>query len=199
MENERKRLYIIMCTLAVAVVGLSIAYAALSTQLTVTMNSVSSSDTPLVWQVGFQPGTVTPTAGGTSATGRSCGNATVETASVTVAATQLSKPDDSCTYALTIKNTGTIAATLASIVPTQPTGTGVTCSTASGATMVCGNITYKLTTDSAGSTALVTGGTLAAETGTLPVYLVVKYTGSTVASSAITQSAGAFTLTYNQA
>ena len=29
MEKERKRLYIIMCTLAVAVVGLSIAYAAL--------------------------------------------------------------------------------------------------------------------------------------------------------------------------
>ncbi len=199
MENERKRLYIIMCTLAVAVVGLSIAYAALSTQLTVTMSSITSGDddNPITWNVGFVPGTVTPTVGGTSSTGRECGNATVTASSVSVAATKLSKPEDSCTYALTIKNTGSIAATLANIVPTQPSST--TCSQATGSTMVCGNITYKLTTDAAGSTALTTGGTLAASTGTLPVYLVVKYTGTSVATSTVTQSSGTFTITYNQA
>ncbi len=194
MDNERKRLYIIMCTLAVAVVGLSIAYAALSTTLTITMNSVSNSD--IVWAVGFEPGTVNATAGGTSATGRTCGAATVTEASVSVANTILSKPDDSCTYALTIKNTGDINATLASIVPTQPGG--ATCSTASNSTMVCGDITYKLTTDSNGTTALASGGALNAG-ASLPVYLVIKYTGETPSASQISQSNGKFTLTYNQA
>ena len=195
MEQERKRLYIIMCTLAVAVVGLSIAYAALSTQLSVTLNSVQNE--PMSWNVGFQPGTVNATVGGTSATGRVCGAATVTASSVSLASTTLSKPDDSCTYALTIKNTGTIDATLATISPTQPTS--ITCNPAANATMVCGNITYKLTTDAAGNTALTTGGTLAAETGTLPVYLVVKYTGTTLSGTAVTHSNGSFTLTYNQA
>lgn len=196
MEQERKRLYIIMCTLAVAVVGLSIAYAALSTQLSITMSSVQN-NTNITWEVGFVPGTVNATADGTSATGRSCGAATVTADTVTVASTQLSKPDDSCTYALTIKNTGTIAATLASINPQVPSG--ITCNPASGSNMVCGNITYKLTTDAAGSTALTAGGTLAASTGTLPVYLVVKYTGTSLSSTQVTHTNPGFTLTYNQA
>lgn len=195
MEKERRRLYVIMCTLAVAVVGLSIAYAALSTQLTATLSTVKNNG-PMTWAVGFVPGTVNGTPGGTSATGRTCGAATVTASTVSVAETTLSKPDDSCTYALTIKNTGDIAATLASINATQPSG--ATC-TVSGASMVCGNITYKLTTDASGNTLLAQGGTLAASTGTLPVYLVVKYTGATVSSTAISQTNGSFTLTYNQA
>ena len=195
MEKERKRLYIIMCTLAVAVVGLSIAYAALSTQLSVTMSSVKNST--ITWAVGFQPGTVTGVSSGTSTTGLSCGDATVTASSVSVATTTLSKPEDSCRYALTIKNTGDTAATLDTINPTQPSG--ATCTTATGATMVCGNITYKLTTDQAGEVALTTGGSLAAQTGTLPVYLHIKYTGTSTSAEAISQTGGVFTLTYNQA
>lgn len=196
MEKERRRLYVIMCTLAVAVVGLSIAYAALSTQLTATLSTVKNDPSGTTWNVGFVAGTVNGTPGGTSATGRSCGAATVTASTVSVGETTLSKPDDSCTYALTIKNTGSIAATLASINATQPSGASCT---VSGASMVCGNITYKLTTDASGNTLLAQGGTLAASTGTLPVYLVVKYTGSTVSSTAISQTNGSFTLTYNQA
>jgi len=198
MDNERKRLYIIMCTLAVAVVGLSIAYAALSTTLTITMNSVSNSD--IVWAVGFEPGTVNATAGGTSATGRSCGAATLTANSVTVAATTLSKPGDSCTYALPIKNSGTITAELATVVPSAPTSTSCTttsASTSASAQMVCGNITYKLMGNAAGTTNFVTGTTIAAN-GTTTAYLVIAYTGSQPSASQISQAAGKFTLTYNQ-
>ncbi len=194
MDNERKRLYIIMCTLAVAVVGLSIAYAAMSTQLSITMSQVSNED--IEWDVGFAPGTVNATAGGTSATGRSCGAATVTKTTVSVANSSLSKPDDSCTYALTIQNLGDINATLASIAPTQPQG--ITCSTASNSTMVCGNLTYKLTTDANGTAALAAGGALNAG-ASLPVYLVVKFTGTAPSSTAVTHTNARFTLTYNQA
>lgn len=194
MQNDRKRLYIIMCSLAVAVVGLSVAYAALSQTLNITLATVTQS--PQQWKVAFVTGTVTPTAGGTSATGRTCGNATVTESQVSIESLSLSKPDDSCTYALTIKNTGTIAAKLNTIVVNEPSS--VSC-TKSGASMVCGNITYSLVTNVSNGTLLTTGGTLAASTGTLNVWLVAKYTGTNVNSTAITHSNPNFVLTYVQA
>ncbi len=195
---RRRNLQIILVGAVLMIVGISVAFAAMSTALQITTNSVVQQTNS--WNIGFVTGTVTGTAGGTSATGRSCGNATVTASSVSVAATNLSKPDDSCTYTLQIKNNGTIAGTLANIQPTNPTGTNVTCGTSSGATMVCGNITYKLTTDAAGSTALntTTNATLNAS-ATRTIYLVVKFTGTAPTSSQITQSGAKFTLTYNQA
>jgi len=194
MQNDRKRLYIIMCSLAVAVVGLSVAYAALSTTLNITLGTVTQS--PQSWNVGFVTGTVNADAGGTSATGRSCGAATVEHEQVSIPSITLSKPDDSCTYKLTIKNTGSIAAKLNAIVVNEPSG--ITC-TKSGASMVCGNITYSLATASTGSPLLTTGGTLAATSGTLDVWLIAKYTGTTVNSSQVTHTSPNFVLTYEQA
>ena len=65
--------------------------------------------------------------------------------------------------------------------------------------MVCGNITYKLTTNSGGSTLLTTSAGNLTAGSSLTVYLVAEYTGTTVNSSAVTQTGGKFTLVYNQA
>ena len=189
---NRSSLLTIIVALIVVLVGITVAYAALSATLTVTTNKITQS--ALTWSVGFTGTSATATAGGTSGTERSCGTATITASSVTVADTKLSKPDDSCTYKLTIKNSGTIPAKLGTITPTDPSG--LTC-TKSGASMVCGNITYKLTTNAAGTTLLTTGGSLAAN-GTLDVYLVAIYTGTTVNSSAVVQTGAKFSLLYNQ-
>ena len=190
--KANSNLKVILAAVLVVLAGVTIAYAAMQANLSITTNRITQS--ALSWNVGFQGSSATATVGGTSSTGRSCGTATITSTSVTVAATTLSKPDDSCTYELTIKNSGTIPATLASITPTAPTS--ITCSPISGASMVCGNITYKLTTDSTGNNLLTKGGTLGAN-DTLKVYLVVKFTGSTV-GSAVTHSGGKFALVYNQ-
>ena len=195
MKNERKSLFVIVTILAIAVLGLSIAYAALSATLTARFANVGSN--PLRWEVGFVEGTVAGTSTGTSSTGRECGTASVTTSMASVAQTTLSKPGDTCTYALTIKNTGTIDANLTAIAPTQPTG--ATCSVAEGAKMVCGNITYKITTDSAGNSLLTANRMLEKTSGELPVYLIATYSGSEVASEPFTHEGAAFTLTYNQA
>ncbi len=195
MKRGRRNLQVVLVAAILMVVGISVAFAALSTALNITTNTVKNDPTGVTWNIGFTGTSATATPGGTSATGRTCGSATITSSAVTVAETTLSKPDDSCTYALTIKNSGTITGTLTGITPTKPTST--TCATASGGTMVCGNITYKLTSDSAGNTVVTTGGTLAAN-ATRTVYLVVKYTGTTLSSTAITQSGGKFTLTYSQ-
>ncbi len=190
MKNERKSLFVIVTILAVAVLGLSIAYAALSSTLTARFGSVSQ--TPQTWSVGFQPGT----AAGSSVGGVECGNATVTENQASVGNLMLSKPNDKCTYQLTIKNTGSITAQLDRITPTSPSG--ATC-TSEGAQMVCGDITYKITTDESGTTLLTPGGTLAASTGTLTVYLIATYSGTEVHDVSSTQSGASFTIVYEQA
>lgn len=195
MKNERKSLFVIVTILAIAVLGLSIAYAAMSTVLTARFSSIASN--PVNWEVGFVEGTVAGVGSGTSDVGRTCGTASVSASNASVTATTLSKPGDTCTYALTIKNTGNIDANLSSIAPTQPTG--ATCSVAEGAKMVCGSITYKITTDSAGNTLLTANRLLEKTSGELPVYLIATYSGENIGESGFTQSGAAFTLTYNQA
>ena len=189
-----QNLKFILLVAAVLLLGVGIAYAALSTTLTITFGSVTQS--ALSWNVAFQGSSATGTPGGTSATGRSCGTATITATSVTVADTTLSKPGDKCTYTLNVKNSGTVGALLNTITPTAPTST--TCETATSGNLVCGNITYKLTSDSGGATLLPTGTTLAAG-DTQTMYLVVSYNAAGVQSSTITQSGAKFTLSYTQA
>ncbi len=198
MKNMKKNktLRTALIVVAVLMVGLTIAYAAtlLSSNLNISVNKVTQN--AMEWNVGFNPGNVTGTASGSSdSTGRSCGTATVTATTVTVADTTLSKPNDKCTYALTVKNTGGIDATLKTITAVKPTSTQCTIS---GASMTCGNLVYKLTTDSSGSTLLTSGGTLVKTNGTQPVYLVISYEGSDVNSSAVNQTLGGFTLLYEQ-
>ena len=192
--NPERLSLILGITLAILVV-ITVAYAALSSTLNITVNKVTQSI--LTWDVGFQTGTVTAVEGGTSGTGRSCGTATVTTGTVTIATTTLSKPDDSCTYALTVKNTGGIDAILGTITAVDPTGN--TCTKSNGnAKMVCGNLTYSLATNAQGTTFLTTGGVLAKSTGTQTIYLIIKYTGATVSLNAEEQTSAGFTLLYNQ-
>ena len=191
MKNKQN-LLIGIYIMVIVLVGISVAYAALSTTLNITTNKITQS--ALTWSVGFTGTSATATAGGTSATGRSCGTATITSSSVTVADTTLSKPDDSCTYTLNIKNSGTIPAKLTTITPTAPSG--ISC-TNSGASMVCGNITYSLATTSDGNTLLALNSTLAAD-ATQTVYLIVKFTGSNPSGTSIVHSGGKFTLVYSQ-
>lgn len=202
----KKKYSIFLGAAVMSIFAIVIAYAALSATLTITTNKITQN--ALTWNVGFATGTVNATAVGTSATGRTCGAATATANSITIADTTLSKPEDACIWKFTIKNTGGIAAKLNSIVPTEPTS--ITCtktnaSASAGAQMVCGNLTYSINSAASNSgttitkTPLKTGGTLAATSGTLDVYLVVQYTGTSLNSSAVTHSGGKFTFTYAQA
>ena len=199
MRNSRKNLQVILVAVVLLLVGLSVGFAALSATLNITTSTVTQS--PVTWNIGFQGSSASPTLGGTSATGRSCDDATITSSSVTITSATLSKPGDKCTYALTIKNSGTIAGSLYKVEPTKPTSTTCTVTNASSsasAKMVCGNLTYTLSASADDSTKLTTGSTLAAS-GTKAVYLILEYTGTTLNSSTVTQSSGAFTITYNQA
>jgi len=190
-ERNNKQTIIIVTFLCACLFGLAVAYAALSTALNITFGAVKQNS--LSWNVGFETGTITGTKTGSAAS--SCGEATATSTTVTIANSTLSTLHDKCVYKLKIKNTGTVDADLASISAKTPTSN--TCDTAITSKMICGNITYTLTSDQAGSSLLGTGNTLVAETGTLDVYLTAEYTGTTTGSSN-EQSNGGFTLNYTQ-
>lgn len=199
-----KKLITILLVAVVLLITMTVAFAALQTNLTINFSSVKSN--ALSWNVHFKVENVTATAQGTSATGRTCGTLSVTSSAnttATLAETTLSKPGDGCIYKLTVQNEGGIAAKLKTITPTKPTS--ATCGTATNGKMVCGNITYLLTTDAAGNTELTTTnfGTVAAKSGSTigekTLYVVVKYTGTNVSSSAVTLSNAKFTLLFEQA
>jgi len=190
---QKKDLKLLLLIAAIFVVGTGIAFAALSATLTLTFGTITQNS--LQWDIAFQGSSASPTVGGTSATGRSCGTATITSTSVTVAATTLSKPGDKCTYELTVANSGTVNAKLTSITPTAPTST--VCGTLSSGNMVCGNITYKLTSDSTGNTLLPTNTNLNSG-ATQTMYLVISYNADTLSDTEITQSGAKFSLVYDQ-
>lgn len=192
-KNNNKGVFIIISTLCVAVIALTIAYAALSSTLRINFGNITQSEQS--WSVAFIGSEVDGVASGSSQTGLTCGKASISADQVTVSNTTISKPGDKCVYSLSIKNNGSINAVLQTISNVKPSG--ITC-TESVASMVCGNITYKLATDSNGST-LLSNNTALNASDTLSVYLVVEYTGVNVSSSSEVQNGAGFSLLYNQA
>lgn len=195
MKNNKKSVYVVIVVLLVVVVGLSIAYAALSTTLTITFGNAIQDK--LTWAVAFKSETITGQAGGSSATGRSCGSATASGTTVTVAETHLSKPGDKCYWLATVQNTGGINAKLNTLTATAPSG--ITCTIAPAKnTMTCGNIKYSLGTNANCTTLLTTGGALNKTNGTNSVYVCAEYVGTGINSSDVSQTGAKFTLTYIQ-
>lgn len=194
MKNN-KSLYIIVGILIISLITLSIAFAALSTNLNINFGNVNQS--AQTWNVAFTGSSVAGTASGSASTaGRSCGTATVTATQVNVGDTQLSKPDDKCQWVLTVKNNGSISAKLSTITANKGNNTcNIGGTTGSQTSMVCGNITYTLTSD--GTTALPINTSLAAN-ATQTVYVTAKYTGTGVNTTAVTQSGLSFVLGYTQ-
>lgn len=207
MKNQQK-LTFMMVAFLVVIVGLSVAYAALSTTLNITVNKVT--ENALTWDVAWKASSpCTLVEGGTSSTGRTCGAATASGANLTIADTTLSKPGDYCRYTCTIQNNGGIVAKFNTATPTVPTVTsgGGSCSK-SGTTITCKNsssanvLTYKIGKNSDCSTALSASDTIAAKSGTTPgsfiVYVCIDYASNTVQSTAQVYTNAKYTLVWNQ-
>ena len=156
MEKERGAKVIAIVALLIAVVGLTVGYAAYSSTLTI--NGTATVD-PASWKVNFGYKT------GDSLTGKTTGYATENTAPKLADTTisgfdvTLKAPGDSVTYNFLIKNSGTLNAKLANFTM----GT-LTCAPNEGsnisqedATKLCGELKYTLTYAGAGGSTITTG------------------------------------------
>ncbi len=194
MNKDRKVMYVSLLSLVVAVVGVSMAYAALSTSLKIKFGTVTQSS--FNWDIKLNSGIVAGVSSGTGTT--VCGNATVTDSSATIDSIKLSKPGDKCTYPLEVQNKGDIDANLTSITATSPDG--VACNRMEEGKLVCGNVVYSLANDSAG-TSLLTSREQKVEriNGVSNFYLVVSYEVlPNVSNEEVTHIGAGFTLVYGQ-
>ena len=163
MESNNKVKNVILAVLVVGLVGMTIAYAALTQQLLITNNEVTVSSN---WRVRFNE-TVTSTAGsGTTASVETPATITAGSDRTEISGLRatLKKPGDYVTVAFTIQNEGNIAAKGATENPIV-IGTP-TCTRATGegdVSGLCSLISY--TVLHADGTAFTSADTLAAASG----------------------------------
>lgn len=192
MGKEKITGVIALAALVVAVIGVSIAFAAMSQTLTINGTATVSP----AFSVKFA-NLAAPTLVGT---------ATVTTAPTLTAthignyAVKLMQKNDSVTYTFDIKNTGTINAKLSTLTKATPTCTGSATDTtqaASDATTVCSNLTYTLTYTT-GGTAVAANDTLASGE-TKNVTLKISYNSDTLPIDDVNVANLDLTLVYESA
>ncbi len=175
MENERKSKGIIIGVLCAVIVCMSIGFAVLSSQLTIT-SGATISDT---WNV-----QITQIAKKEASSGATESATPIHTATTATFNVSLKEPGDYAIYTITVANTGSLDAVLKTI--TQSEGSG-------------GSSAIKYTvTPGSGSTQ---GSTLANETGIHTFDVKVEYLSSATGSSAPTAGANktlTVTLDYEQ-
>lgn len=138
MEKQRKIKQLTLMVMIVAVLGLTVAYAALSSTLNITGAATLDAAT---WKLEFNSLSAPVLTGGAKVVTAPTitGGTTLGTYNVT-----LTKPGDSVKYTFNVKNAGTINAKISSFTkaakPTCTSPTGVTID----ATTVCNGLTYTL-------------------------------------------------------
>lgn len=186
---------VLLGVLAVGLIGITIAYAALTQQLKIEGTAKVASSK---WDVHF--GTVNPG----QATGYATAGTLAKTGETTIAGDigTLKAPGDSITYTFDIENAGDINA----IIDTVTGGQSFTCTSAtkSVADAVCKDLTYSIKyTD--GNATIAKGDQLAKATNTstptkknVTLTLTYKSTATTLASEDVTVTADPMTITYVQ-
>ncbi len=106
--NSRKTKLIIIACLCVAVLGLSIGYALLSTRLNITGTAKVPANT---WDVIFLEEEINKTETGMA----KCSLGNIEGTSISGMSVEFTKPGDSCTFSIPVKNTGNISAKLVDV------------------------------------------------------------------------------------
>jgi|SRR5574344_1524167 hypothetical protein len=192
MGKEKFTRVIALVALAFAVIGVSVAFAAMSQTLTINGTATVSPAFSVKFANLSAPVLV--------------GTASVTTAPTLTAthignyAVKLTQKNDSVTYTFDIKNTGTINATLSTLTKATPTCTGTATDTtqaASDATTVCSNLTYTLTYTTGGA-AVQANDTLDANT-TKNVTLKISYNSDTLPIDDVNVTNLDITLVYNSA
>ena len=179
-----------LLTLIVAIVGLSVAYALLSTTLSI---SGSTKVSAASWGIKFKNLSGSATGGATYTL------PTLSDTSLSDYEIILTKPGDSVTFNFDIANEGTIGAKVTSLIKNTPTCSGVAGSTTgtTDAPLVCNNITYSLTY--ANGTAISQNDTLDPnETKNLKLSLVYNENAASLPSNDVAISNLAITIIYGQ-
>ena len=202
MEKQRTTKVVALSALIVAIVSITVAFAAMSTTLTINGTAVMQTAN---WEVRFVPATLTSSTTGaaTVTTAPTLTDTTLGTFAVV-----LTRPGDSIVYTFDVTNAGTINARIGSIfqngieliggVNGTPICTGLALDpvdAANDAALVCGNLTYTLTY-TAGGTVSQNDTLTAGQTRNLT--LRIAYTGTTLPTDDVQISGLGMSIIYVQ-
>ncbi|MBQ9013874.1 MAG: hypothetical protein IJ094_10075 [Bacilli bacterium] len=177
MEKQRGVKALSIVALVAAIIGLTVAFAAMSRTLTI--NGSAKMDTA-TWDIHYENLSAATLTGGASvpnpdtATIKNGDTTTIENIDMTV-----TKPGDSVTYTFDVVNSGTINAKIGTLTKQlKPNCAGTGANADADAALVCGNLTYefKYTTDGA---AVAENDTLSAGQ-TKNLTLKLSYDGTTL-------------------
>ena len=192
MKNNKKILYVLVAfALVLSVAGISVGFAAMSTQLTVTGTTTI---VPATWKIKFQ-NLSSPAITGT---------AKVVTAPEIQSAThigdysvELAKPGDSIVYTFEIANLGSIDSELSSYTFATPTVEGTGETKAADEAIVNSNLVYTLTY--ADGKNIQVGDTLAKGTSTsLKLTIAYASTATELPTNSVTINGMDITFVYEQ-
>ena len=189
MEKQRGVKIIAIVALAVAVLGITIAFAAMSQTLTI--NGTATMDTAK-WDIHFENlQEVVTTGSATVITEPTLSDTTFGNFAIS-----LTKPGDSVKYTFDVVNNGTIDAYLGTFTKLNPQCTSPT-SVTSDATIVCNNLEYTLKysngTDVAKTYSLRKG-----QRETLDLYIAYKSSTTTLPSAKVNISNLGITMVFDQ-
>ena len=182
---------LVLILLVVAIVGMSVAYALLSTTLTITGNTSLSAAS---WDIYFSNISANAN-GGATYTLPTLSDTTLSDYEVVLTA-----PGDEVTFTFNIVNDGTIDAKITSLVKGTPSCSGVTGST-TGTTdgpLVCNNITYSLEYANTGSAVSINDTINAGEEVTLALTLSYNANATSLPTNDVAISNLGITLVYGQ-
>lgn len=185
---------IVLGVLAVGLIGITIAYASLSQNLTINGTAKVAAAT---WDVHFE--TMSAGAATGYATLPTSGKLAISGTSISGNIGTLKAPGDTITYTFNVKNAGSINAKISSITPPKLTCTPV----ASGgsqtiANNVCANLTYTIEYTSESPKTISVGNTLTAGTSKNITLKIVNSAAATLASEDVTVTASPMIINYVQ-
>ena len=171
MKDNKKFLYVmVIAALVLSVVGVSIGFASMSTELTI---NGTTTVVPATWKIKFQ--NLSKVSGDDSLI-TTAPQITSDTHIGNYAVT-LSKPGDQVVYKFQVANTGSLDAELSSYTLATPTITGTGDAAEADATIVRNNLVYTLTYNDASHTAIQVGDELA-KTDSKEFILTVGYSAT---------------------
>lgn len=193
MKDNKKVLYgLVALALVLSVVGISIGFAAMSTDLTI---NGSAEVVPASWDIKFKD-LSSPTI---------TGDAEVTTAPTITSdthignyAVKLTKPGDSVTYTFKVANDGTIDAVLTDFIKATPTFAGTGSTAAADATIVQNNFVYTITYSDDTAITKNTDELDAGDYKTVKLVVGYKDDASALPTNTVTISGLDVTFTYGQ-
>lgn len=193
MKDNKKVLYgLVALALVLSVVGISIGFAAMSTDLTI---NGSAQVVPSTWDIKFKDLSAPTIAGAAEVT-----TAPTITSDTHIGnyAVKLTKPGDSVTYTFKVANDGSIDAVLTDFIKATPTFTGTGATAEADATIVQNNFVYTVTYSD--DTAITKNTDELAKETFKTVKIVVGYNANATAlpTNTVTISGLDVTFTYGQ-